>query len=481
MSELQAITHQFLNSHRQTILRVGVVASAIVMALMTGRFIANRTFDFSMLMAALAAPIVVLVFFRLGRFEYGFFALAIAAGLLNFFSLPTGTDSRIVLSLLAAGALVAAWLLDMLVVKRRLALKPSPINKPVLLFVAANFVAYGWSLAFRDPTLNIWRSFPVVQIAALSVNILLPLSALLLSNKINESKWLRWLTWLMIGMGTLVVLSLLLNLPTHALWTRGASGLFATWVTALAFALALFDKSLKPWLRALLLLVVAAWIFRNFIQARIWLSGWVPLFAALFVITMVHSRRLLAISVVAGLIFVAANFNSLYQEIVVANQEEGGEQRLGLWQINLGHVSNHLIFGMGPAGYAVYNMTYNPQDARSTHNNYFDILAQTGIVGFAVFVWLLIALVRIGQRNVRMLRGRRNFEEALAAATLAGFTAAIVAMMLGDWVIPFAYNSTIAGFDHAAFTWLFAGSIVSLSHILRQRSSSASVSSASAP
>ena len=469
MSELQSITRQFLNSHRQTILRAGVVAGAMAVALMTGRFIANRTLDFTMLIGALAAPIVILVFFRLGRFEYGFFAVAIAAGLFNFFSLPTGTDSRIVLSLLVAGVLVAAWLLEMLVVKRRLALKPSPINRPVLLFVAANFIAYVWSFAFRDPVLNIWRSFPVVQLAALGVNILLPLLALLLSNKINESKWLRWLTWLMIGTGTFVVLSLLLNLPTYALWTRGASGLFATWVTALAFALALFDKSLKPRLRALLLLVVAAWVFRNFIQSRIWLSGWVPLLAALFVITMIHSRRLLTVSIVAGLIFVAVNFDSLYQEVVVANQEEGGEQRFGLWEINLGHVSHHPFFGMGPAGYAVYNMTYNPQDARSTHNNYFDILAQTGVVGFAIFVWLLISFMRIGRRNARMLRGRRDFEEALAAATLGGFTAAIVAMMLGDWVIPFAYNSTIAGFDHAAFTWLFAGSMVSLHHIIRAR------------
>jgi len=43
--------------------------------------------------------------------------------------------------------------------------------------------------------------------------------------------------------------------------------------------------------------------------------------------------------------------------------------------------------------------------------------------------------------------------------------------MLGDWVIPFAYNSTISGFDHSSFTWIFLGGMGSLYHIIQRRSS----------
>jgi hypothetical protein len=71
------------------------------------------------------------------------------------------------------------------------------------------------------------------------------------------------------------------------------------------------------------------------------------------------------------------------------------------------------------------------------------------------------------------LAGRRNFEEAFAAAALAGIIAAIASMMLGDWVIPFAYNSTITGFDHSAFTWILVGALVSLSLIVRSGSHAA--------
>ena len=464
-------TRSVLAEKQKTIVRVGVVVGLLVLAIAMGRFIGRGSVDPEMLLAVTVAPIGLLAFFRLGRFEYGILTVMLTAGLLNFFTLPTGTESRIVLSLLVTMGLVAAWILQPLVVDKRFRLKSSPINKPLLAFVAISMVAYIWSNLFRDSLVFVWRSFPVVQIAALAVNILLPVLALLISNKIQEVKWLKWLAWLMVGMGAFVVVSILFGLPTDVFFWNGSSGLFAMWVVALAYALALFDDKLDRRIRALLLLLVVAWLFRNFAQARIWVSGWLPLGIACIVITFMRSKKLFAVAALAGLIYLNANFDYFYSEIVVANREEGGEQRLGLWEINLGHVANHPIFGMGPAGYAVYNMTYNPQDARSTHNNFFDILAQTGVIGFGVFLWLFASFLRIGTQTRRALAGRRNFEEAFAAACLAGCLAALAAMMLGDWVIPFAYNSTISGFDHSSFTWIFLGGMGSLYHIIQRRSS----------
>ena len=117
---------------------------------------------------------------------------------------------------------------------------------------------------------------------------------------------------------------------------------------------------------------------------------------------------------------------------------------------------------MGPAGYAVYNVTYHPKDARSTHNNYFDVAAQTGLIGFVSFLVLMGTFVRCGLRNVQASRKDGTFESAFAAATLAGAISAMVAMLLGDWVLPFAYNQSITGFDNAVFTWLFMGGIAAL-------------------
>jgi len=170
------------------------------------------------------------------------------------------------------------------------------------------------------------------------------------------------------------------------------------------------------------------------------------------------------------LVYLALNFSFYRYTLYDSQVAEGDLGRLDLWQMNLEHVARHPLFGMGPAGHTVYNMTYHPEDARSTHNNYFDVLAQTGIVGLSAFIWMFVAFIWVGVRSFRALAGRRDFEAAFASATLAGCIAALVSMLLGDWVLPFAYNQTITGFDNAAYTWIFLGAMVSLYQIVRRTS-----------
>lgn len=72
----------------------------------------------------------------------------------------------------------------------------------------------------------------------------------------------------------------------------------------------------------------------------------------------------------------------------------------------------------------------------------------------------------LGNRLRQKLTQQRNFAEGFANATLAGLVAALVSMTLGDWVLPFAYNQTISGFDNAVFTWMLIGGMLALYHIL---------------
>jgi O-antigen ligase len=193
------------------------------------------------------------------------------------------------------------------------------------------------------------------------------------------------------------------------------------------------------------------------------------------VIAFVRSRKLFAILSVLALFMVALNFSNYYNRVVVSNEDEGSTSRLDIWAMSLQHVANHPLLGMGPAGYAPYNVHYHPTDARSTHNNYFDMLAQNGVIGFISFVVLMGTFVMICVRNVRATRHQDDFEAAISAATLGGCIAALVAMMLGDWVLPFAYNQTITGFDNAAYTWMLLGCAAALDNMRRQRAASGRV------
>ncbi len=420
---------------------------------------------FDLLLGAAFGLFAFFMLYRMGRFEYGIIAIVLSAILLNFFTLPTGTDSRIVISLLVTLGLISIWLLQLIITKDREQTRPLPITVPIILFVVVNIISYFWGNLLRDPLVEVWSTFPFVQLGALAVNILLPLLALMVANKIRDVKWLKIITGLVVGIGALVVVSYLFQLPTLAASANGARGLFATWVGALAFALILFHKDLSIRVKIFLLILIAAWSYYHFVMHTFWLSGWIPLFAAMGLLSFFHSKKLFLVAIVLGLVLFAVRFEWFYQNIYVANMEEGGAERLDLWRTNINLVIRHPVFGTGPAGYAVYYMTYNPYDARSTHNNIFDILAQTGFIGFAVFSWMAAAFIMLGNRMRIALRGKRNFEEAYTNAVLAGFLAALLSMMLGDWVLPFAYNQTITGFDNAAFTWIFIGGMAALYYL----------------
>ncbi len=394
----------------------------------------------------------------------GIVLLLFSAALLSFVSLPTGRESRIPISMVLALGLVGSWLFSMLFSKPPTRLKPSPINRPLLGFVAVSILAYFWSLVFRDPNLYIWSSFPFVQVASLTVNILLPLTLLFVANQVTEVKWLKYLTGLVIIFAAVTPLLYFIdNRIFDFFFYRGTRGLFSMWAAVLTYGLALFHKDLKPWQRGLLLMIVAVLVFRYFIVGRSWVSGWLPMGVALLILTWLRSRKLFVALSFAGLIYLALNFNYYYQNIVVAEEEGGsGTGRVELWLTNLNHVANHPLFGMGPAGYAIYNMTYHREDARSTHNNYFDILAQTGVIGMTIFLALMLRLAQVGWQSLRRRKGRGDFEEVFAAATISGLAGVIIGMMLGDWVLPFAYNETIAGFDNAVLTWVLLGGMVAL-------------------
>jgi hypothetical protein len=454
-----------LSLSRSTIYRIVGILALFALDVFVG-LLATRVHKPDLLLAATIAPIAVLILYRMRRIEYGILAMLLTAGLVRV-KLPTGTQSEIVASLIVAIGVVGWWLWQAIWVDRKLVLKPVRTNKPVLAFIAVSIIAYVWSNLFRDPLVGMWGSFPVVQLAALTVIILLPVAFLLVSNKFEEVRWLKWLAWFIVALGALAIPTREFNISVGRIFNTG--GIFPTWVAALAYAFALFDEDLPLWARGLLLGLVAAWTHYQFVKGLVWISGWAPLGLACAVITFMRSKKLFVVAVLIGLLYLGLNFDYYYEKVYADSEAEGDFQRLELWQTNMDHIFKHPLFGSGPAGYAVYYMTYHPDNARSTHNNYFDILAQTGILGFSMYIWFLLALACTGYGLARKLAKRKDFEAAFANATFGGCIAAIAAGMLGDWVIPFAYNQTIRGFDHSLYTWALLGGMVALYHIVRTR------------
>jgi hypothetical protein len=397
------------------------------------------------------------------RLEWGLLLLPIVAVLVPF-EIATGRQTPLVACLLLAPLLLGLWVARMLA-RRALIVVRSPVNLPLAGFVVTAVVATISSQVLRDPLVFVGQSFPQVQLGQLSVIAISAGLFFMVMNSFGTMRWLRWLTWLMIGLGAVTIAKYLL-VPGGDLPFASVGGLFSLWVVSLAFGQALFNQRLRPSMRAALLLLAGLWLFRRLFLEFGWLSGWLPILLSLATICALRSWRALSIGVAVAALVAGLNyefFAERYAQQVSGGDSQGNYQRFEVWRRAIEVMGDQLLLGLGPAGYAPYYMTYWPDQALSSHSNYLDILAQTGLVGSGFFFWFLGALYVVAVQARR--RWPAGFPAGLASGALGGLVGMTAAMVLGDWVIPFAYNQTLAGFRYTLHNWIILGALAALPHL----------------
>ncbi len=457
--------------------RAGVLLWALLTAAIGGVFVALASMQ--SLEGVYRSAVLPLVLLTLTMFVYFIdrgdssapVLILIAAYFLPF-RISTGSESPIVDSLALTIAFVGVWIIRKVILHEKKWLYPSPVNLPLLGFVAITIVSLLWSILFRDPHVYIWDRFLLVQIASTVVMVMLPLALLLVANQIENLKQLRWMAGLTIvaGIAGFLVDRFSLPLPVNT------DGLVSMWIIAISASLAVFQRRL-PWSIRLGLFALAGWwIYRGFVLNLQWIAGWLPSFVAICVLSFMRSWRALLVILVILFLLIGPNQEFYLGTFIQQEAEESLFTRLDAWRVNWTVTKEHILLGTGPAGYAAYYMTYNPTRAMATHNNFIDVIAQTGVLGLGFLCWMFVALIQIGIRLHRRLRGAGNLEESLANAALAGLTGSIVIMMFGDWLFPFAYTQTIAGFDYIVPTWLFLGVILVLDRLTVENSEKRSAS-----
>jgi len=439
------------------LIRLSVIAGLMV-GLMGIGFLSSRIPPELILIAVAVPPVVLLA---LGRLEFGVLAIVLTAAFVRF-SLPTGTQSRLVASLLMTMIFTVLWVARMLVVDKKLRLKPSRANLPLLGFVLITFISYVWSNAFRDPLVIVWSSWPFVQIGALAVMVLLPAAFFLASNCLTDIKWIKWLTAIIMAVGILEILGDYLHLPLGFLQVRP---MFPTWFICLAYSQVLFNRRISTVLRLFLLAFVGVWIYRVFFVQLRWLSAWLPTMLAVGAISFWRSRWLLVVLLIVVLVYAGANLDYL-KTAYAQESAESGVTRLAAYLHNWRVTGKHFLFGVGPAGYAAYYMSYFPGEAMATHSNYLDVLSQTGIVGLLAFLGFFLALALTARDLLGRIKGRFDFTQAFGVGASAALLGVVVATGLGDWLLPFVYTQTIAGFDYAVYSWILLGAMVSLHRLV---------------
>ncbi len=398
--------------------------------------------------------------------EWGILALVPVTFLVPF-GLGTGTQTEINLTILLSLLLVGVWVLRMLVFERSVCLIRSPANLPALLFM----VAVGLSFLASDLP---WLPFVTARAGTFAqiggvLMLVLPLGVLLLTgNLLRQEKWLRWLVWSFLVLGGIYLLSRVLpggGLVSRFFTDKSVSALFFIWSTALSGGMLLFNPDLsRRWRWAMGgLLVLTLAVALGPMRANA--SYWVPALLVLAVLLTLKWWRLGVLFGLAGGAVLVLRYREIY-ELLFRTEEYSAMTRAATWPIMAELVRASPLLGLGPSNYYFYTPHYSLLGYYlqfNSHNNYWDLAAQIGLLGLGLFFWLSFALGRTAWKlGTTALSG---FQRGYAYAALAGLAGTLVAGMLADWFMPFVYNIGFTGFRGAVFAWLFLGGVIALERL----------------
>ena len=237
--------------------------------------------------------------------------------------------------------------------------------------------------------------------------------------------------------------------------------MFWTWLVALTFSQAFLNRKLLLRWRIILFGIVLIALYVAYFQAGGWKAGWIPPGVAIAAIVGFRYLRpalvLIPFAIVPLYSFAIEIINTdLYSWIT----------RLEAWKIIIEIVKVNPILGLGFGNYYWITPLFpilGWEVSFNSHNQYVDILAQTGILGLTCFLWFFWEIGRLGWR----MRNRvpAGFPRAYAYGALGGLAGTLVAAALVDWVLPFVYNLGLNGFRASVIVWIFLGGLVGLNQI----------------
>ena len=449
----------------QRLWRAALIAALLLLAAYLGLHPASRW----LMLFALGAGVLALA----QEPRLGLLGL-IASALIVPFEISTGTEVNLNAATLLVPALFVLWVLDS-VWKREMYWRASRVNRPLVLFLLAGLLSLLLGNIFWDPAIPKTGTFWLVQLAQWAIFAIAALALWLLANLREPEVWLPRLTWTFLYLGG--GLAILGRLPGIG----GLVGRFTTitfgrapfWVllTALSAGLLLFQHDLGQAQRLFLLAVLGAVFVYAFIRQREAASNWVGVAAVAGVLIWLRFPKLRGVILVLVVILALTGilFPSLYDFAGGdAEWQESGASRLLLIRHVIRVTLRNPVTGLGPASYRAYanNTPFVFVDriwigaVISSHNNYVDLFAHTGLLGLGLFLWFAVELSLLGWRL------SQRYQEGFIGGYVNGMTAAwvgsLVIMLLADWILPFVYNIGFPGFQASVLVWMFLGGVVSV-------------------
>ena len=405
------------------------------------------------------------------KYHYPGLAALILAGVAFPIEFGPSSDTSLNAALLITAFLCLSWLLAMAISPEKSGFEPSRVvlAAGALMAIALLSFAAGQFPWFPSPGAPLRAQLAGVGMYLLSCGLFLTVG-----HQIRQLSHLKSLTWLFLAAGgAFCVTQAVPGLGGMDRWSRPDSvgSIFWIWLVAISFSQALFNRSLPKPARTVLLCLTALALYRGIFLASSWASGWLPsLVAAGIVLSLRFPRTAIGVCALAlpGGLILAGKASHL----LMSHEQYSYMTRLEAWRVLLQLVWKSPVLGLGPANYYYYTLMYPILGWYvhfSSHNNYMDLLAQTGILGLLAFCWFIAEIAQITLRLHSHVPA--GFAKAYAIGVLGGLAGSLVSGMLADWIIPFVYNIGLRGFRSSFLFWFFLGGMLALQRMTAPRTS----------
>lgn len=376
------------------------------------------------------------------------------------------------ISMLVLTGIVGFWVADHIIHKKTFHISDSRGLRLAIMFGLASILSF---LAGQIPSFPVPGARMEVQLAALGVFLFSMVIFFVGAELTGDERRLRYYLFFFIAITAGIILGsslpVIRNIFGRFFVLANGGSMLGIWFAAIGLGQALVNTDLRPKYRWAIFSVTALYLLGTFVASRSWLSGWLPALLGCIVIFWFYRPHYRILTLSAGLVAAIILWQLIGAELIAENTYSL-TTRLAAVESLTDIIRVNPLLGTGPANYYWYAALYpllGFQVQFNSHNQYVDIIVQTGLLGLVLFFWLLIEQLRMAIKLFNTETSK--FAQAYSLSVIGGIAGMIVAGFLGDWLIPFFYNVGLRGFGGSMIGWFFLGGLVLLERTYLSRKS----------
>nr|WP_272879081.1 O-antigen ligase family protein [Clostridium sp. Cult2] len=157
-------------------------------------------------------------------------------------------------------------------------------------------------------------------------------------------------------------------------------------------------------------------------------GGWVGFAFGIFIFVLLMEKRLLLSIiplVLGGVYFLPQSILNRITSIVNF-ADSSNTYRIKMWRITLDIIRDHWLVGVG-FGHLPFKATFETyirtMPTYHAHNTYLETMAETGILGFIIFVIFLFVLFKYSIK--KLVKGKDSYIKTMAIGVISGLAAVL--------------------------------------------------------